>query len=296
LWDDRLHSVGARLAGRSIALVLAGGGARALAHIGVLHAFENAGIEIDRVAGTSMGAMIAALHATGLRAGEIEALVFEEFVQRSPFGDYRPSFTSLARGERGKAMLQRCFGDTYLEEMAHELVVVSTDLYEKTPVYHRRGRTAEVVGASMCLPVLFPPQLLNGRVLVDGGLGDNCPITAFTQVAEGPVVAVRTGRGGSGSHRERVPSLGETLMRIMQMGELHASDDAAAQMATVTVTPDTRGIGLLEFHQIDAARDAGVRAGEAAVVALRGRGWVLPPAANGAAMEAGPSLDATVPI
>jgi EmrB/QacA subfamily drug resistance transporter len=294
LWDDRLHSVGARLAGRSMALVLAGGGARALSHIGVLSAFENAGIEINRVAGTSMGAMIAALHAMGLRAGEIDAMVFEEFVQRSPFSDYRPSLTSLARGERGKAMLQRCFGDTYLEEMTHELVVVSTDLYEKTPVYHRRGRTAEVVGASMCLPVLFPPQLLNGRVLVDGALGDNCPITAFTNLAEGPVVAVRTGGSSSGSHSEQVPSLGETLMRIILMGDRHAAEDAAAPTATITVTPDTRGIGLLEFHQIDAARDAGVQAGEAAVAALRERGLVLSPAANGAAMEAGSPLDAAV--
>lgn len=175
--------------------------------------------------------------------------------------------------------------------MARELVVVSTDLYEKTAVCHRRGRTAEVVGASMCLPVFFPPQVLNGRVLVDGALSDNCPITAFTKVAEGPVVAVRTGSGSSGSHRERVPSLGETLMRVMLMGDRYVSDDAAANMATVTVTPDTRGVGLLEFHQIDPAREAGLRAGEAAVVALRERGWVLPPVAD----SAGPALDATVP-
>jgi predicted acylesterase/phospholipase RssA len=85
-------------------------------------------------------------------------------------------------------------------------------------------------------------------------------------------------------------------MRIMQMGDRSVSDDAATHMATITVTPDTRGIGLLEFHQLDAARDAGVRAGEAAVVALQERDWVLPPAANGAAMDAGPPLDATVPI
>ena len=62
--------------------------------------------------------------------------VYKRQVQRSPFGDYRPSFTSLARGKRGKAMLQRCFGNTYLEAMERELVVVSTDLYEKTAVYH----------------------------------------------------------------------------------------------------------------------------------------------------------------
>ena len=85
-------------------------------------------------------------------------------------------------------------------------------------------------------------------------------------------------------------------MRIMQMGDRHASDDAAAHMATITVTHDARSIGLLEFHQIDAARDAGFRAGEAAVVALRERGWALPPVADGGAWDAGPPLDATVPI
>jgi predicted acylesterase/phospholipase RssA len=138
--------------------------------------------------------------------------------------------------------------------------------------------------------------LLDGRFLVDGALSDNCPIAPFTRVAEGPVVAVRTGSGSSGSHRERASSLGETLMRVMQMGDRPVSHDAAPNMATITVTPDTRGIGLLEFHQIDAARDAGLRAGEAAVVALRERGLVLPAAANGALCDAGPPLDATVSI
>jgi predicted acylesterase/phospholipase RssA len=138
--------------------------------------------------------------------------------------------------------------------------------------------------------------LLNGRVLVDGALSDNCPITAFTKVAEGPVVAVRIGNASSGSHSERVPSLGETLIRVMQMGDRRVTDDAAANMATITVTPDTRGVGLLEFHQINAARDAGLRAGEAAVVALQEGGWVLPPAADGGVWDAGSPLDATEPI
>ena len=85
--------------------------------------------------------------------------VFEEFVRRNPFSDYRPSLTSLARGERGKAMLRRCFGDSGSRSWARELVVVSTDLYERAPVYHRRGLTAEVVAASMSLPVLFLPSV-----------------------------------------------------------------------------------------------------------------------------------------
>lgn len=269
-WAIRLSPLTARIAGTSVGLVLAGGGARSLAHLGVLQAFEEAGVVIDRVAGTSMGAFIASLYATGASADEVDARVFDEFVRRNPFSDYRPSATSLAAGERGKAMLRRCIGDVRLEELPRELVVVSTDLYERGAVYHRRGGAVEAVAASMCLPVLFPPQRLDGRVLVDGTLTDNCPVGPLLEVPEGPVVAIRIGSTSSRATGERIPSLGETLMRIMQMADRQTTDDPS-RIATVTVTPDTRGVGLLEFHQIDRAREAGRRAGEAAVTALRDR-------------------------
>jgi len=267
-WVDGLRHLAARLAGQSMGLVLAGGGARSLAHLGVLAALEEGGVVVDRLAGTSMGAFIASLYATGATAADVDAQVFEEFVRRNPFGDYRPSLTSLARGNRGKAMLRRCLGDLRVEQLPRELVVVSTDLYGRTPVYHRRGVAAEVVGASMCLPVLFPPQRLDGRVLVDGTLTDNCPVDSLYEVPEGPVLAVRIGSASSRSSTERVPSLGETLMRIMQMADRGPGPESG-RMPTIMVTPDTRGVGLLEFHQIDEARDAGRRAGEAALAAWR---------------------------
>jgi predicted acylesterase/phospholipase RssA len=241
-----------------------------LAHLGVLHAFADAGLEVDRVSGTSMGAFIAALYATGAPAEEIDQRVFDEFVRRSPFSDYRPSLTSLARGERGKAMLHRCFGDLLVEELERELVVVSTDLYGRVPVYHRRGPVTEAVGASICLPILFPPQRQDGRVLVDGTLTDNCPVGPLCEVPEGPVIAVRIGATSSRPAGDRTPALGETLMRIMQMGD-RVAEMEPGQMATITVTPDTKGVGLLEFHQIDRAREAGRLAGVAAVAALRER-------------------------
>lgn len=267
-WPSALEPLVARLSGTSVALVLAGGGARSLAHLGVLHAFEAAGIQVDRVAGTSMGAFIAALHATGASAAEVDERVFEEFVRRNPFGDYRPSVTSLARGERGRAMLRRSFGESHLETLQYQLVVASTDLYERSPVYLERGETVEAVGASMCLPVFFPPQQVAGRVLVDGTLTDNCPTGPYCAVPEGPVVAVRIGSSAPRS-RERTPTLGETLLRIIQMGDREESRTPGLPPPTVTVTPDTRGVGLLEFHQIDRAREAGRQAGQAAIAALR---------------------------
>jgi predicted acylesterase/phospholipase RssA len=104
--------------------------------------------------------------------------------------------------------------------------------------------------------------------LVDGALTDNCPTRAFTDVPEGPVLAVQIGGASIGGHRTRLPSLGETLLRIMQIGN-GSSALRPTVPATVTVMPDTRGIGLLEFHQIDDAREAGLQAGRAAVAALR---------------------------
>jgi predicted acylesterase/phospholipase RssA/CRP-like cAMP-binding protein len=265
-WRSALRPLVARLAQQSLAVVLAGGGARALAHLGVLQALEDAGIQVDRLAGTSTGAFIAALYATGLSAAEVERRAFEELVQRQPFGGLRLSRVSLSAGDRRMAMVRRCFGETPIEALSRELVVVSTDLYERKPVYHRRGATSDAVAASMCLPGLFPPQRLDGRVLVDGSLTDNCPTAAFAGVFEGPVLAVRVSAASSPPPGPELPSFGETLVRVMEMGP--DQEQAEWVVPTVTVTPDTSGVGLLEFHQIERVREAGLHAGRAAVAAL----------------------------
>ena len=108
-------------------------------------------------------------------------------------------------------------------------------------------------------------------MLVDGTLADNCPTAPFAELEEGPVVAVRIASGVGDPHESRTPSLGETLLRIVQMGDRGARLDEpqATAVATVTVTPDAAGVGLLEFHQLEQARDAGLRAGEEAIAALR---------------------------
>jgi NTE family protein len=221
---------------------------------------------VDRLAGTSTGAFIAALYATGLSAAEVERRAFEELVQRQPFGGLRLSRVSLSAGDRRMAMVRRCFGETPIEALSRELVVVSTDLYERKPVYHRRGATSDAVAASMCLPGLFPPQRLDGRVLVDGSLTDNCPTAAFAGVFEGPVLAVRVSAASSPPPGPELPSFGETLVRVMEMGP--DQEQAEWVVPTVTVTPDTSGVGLLEFHQIERVREAGLHAGRAAVAAL----------------------------
>lgn len=261
-----------RLAGRSLGVALAGGGARAFAGIGVLQELEASGFAIDRISGCSVGGVVAALYATGRNASAVDAACYEEFVRRNPFRDYTVPRFAISRGRKAEAALQRQLGDVHFEELPRELALVSTDMLRHAVVVHRRGLVRDALRASFSLPGLFPPTRLAESLHIDGGVLDNLPVGALAE-DEGPVLAVNIGAGAGTSRRSgspRMPSLGETMMRAMLMGSAPAIA-AARDQATITVTPDTRGIGLLEFHQIDRAVEAGRAAGRAVVELLDAR-------------------------
>ncbi|MGB0099847.1 MAG: MDR family MFS transporter/patatin-like phospholipase family protein [Nocardioides sp.] len=259
-----LRALADRLAGRSLGLVLAGGGARAFAHLGVLRELADAGLHVDRVTGSSIGAVVAALHASGLASDELEDVCYAEWVRRRPFSDWRLPTHSLAKGDRVREALVRAFGaDTVLEGLPRQLHVVSTDLVARTREVHRRGLLVDAVGASVRLPVLFAPiPDASGRLLIDGGVLDNLPVDLLTERHEGPVVAVNISMGGSGGGGRtrtgppRIPALGETLLRTMMIGSGGAVAAARSEGAWV-LTPPTLGVGLLEFHQLDRMIEAG---------------------------------------
>jgi EmrB/QacA subfamily drug resistance transporter len=264
-----LRPVADRLAGRSLGLALAGGGARAFAHVGVLRELADAGLHVDRLAGSSIGAIIAAMHAVGHDDEALEEVAYAEFVRHRPFSDWRLPMHSLAHGRRMADGLARVFGDTVFEGLGRQLHTVSTDLVTRTRQVHRRGHVARAVNASARLPVLFAPiPDDDGRLLVDGGVLDNLPVDLLTERDEGPVVAVNISMGGSGGNgarrtgRPRVPALGETLLRTMMIGSGGAVAAARAEGAWV-VTPATLGVGLLEFHQLDRMIEAGRAAARA---------------------------------
>ncbi|WP_191908024.1 MDR family MFS transporter/patatin-like phospholipase family protein [Nocardioides cynanchi] len=257
-----LRPLADRLAGRSLGLVLAGGGARAFAHVGVLRELEDSGLHIDRVAGSSVGAIIAALHAGGRDGDALEETCYAEFVRRKPFSDWGLPTASLARGRRMHDAVVRNFGESVIEGLPRQLHIASTDLVTRTRQVHRRGAVGRAMTASARLPVLFAPiPDDSGRLLIDGGVLDNLPVDLLTERDEGPVVAVNIAMGGGGgggprSGRPRVPALGETLLRTMMIGSGGAVAAARAEGAWV-LTPPTLGVGLLEFHQLDRMVSAG---------------------------------------
>ena len=190
-----LRPLAARIAGRSVGLVLGGGAARAMAHIGVLEVLEAAGLTVDRFAGTSMGAVIAAFAATGADAAAVDAHIYESFIRHSPFSDYTVPSKGLIRGQRSVAALDRTFGGLLVEELPKQFRCVSVDLLARQAVLHRRGPVADVVGCSLRLPGLYAPKIYNGRLHVDGAVLDNLPVAALAG-QEGPVIAVSIRTGG----------------------------------------------------------------------------------------------------
>ncbi len=257
-----------RLAGRSLGLVLAGGGARAFAHIGVLRELEEAGYPVNRLAGASVGAALAAIYALSRDGAELEERTYAEFVARNPFNDWTFPTRALTRGVRVRSSVTRVTGDAVFDGLSRQLALVSTDLVSRTRQVHRRGPLLDATVASMRLPVLFPPiPTDDGRLLMDGGVLDNLPVDVLLERDEGPVVAVNISMGGGGGRSgrtgpPRVPALGETLLRTMMIGAGGAVTAARHQGAAV-ITPATMGVGLLEFHQIDRMVQAGRAAGRA---------------------------------
>ena len=140
-----------RLSGRSLGLVLSGGGARALAHVGVLEALEDAGVVVDRFGGTSMGAFLSGLAATGRSAADVREVVVRELVDNRPFRDWTVPRLALIRGEDAERMLQRVFGDTDVRQLPRSWFAVSASLDRARTVVHWRGPTWEAAACSMSL-------------------------------------------------------------------------------------------------------------------------------------------------
>jgi NTE family protein len=257
-----------RVCGRSLGVVLSGGGARGLAHIGVLDELRRAGLRWDRIGGTSMGAVIAAVAALGVDTDEMVATARRELVARRPFTDVTWPRHALIRGLRVESTLDRIFGDTRIEELRCGLFTVSVDLVAAEEVVNRRGRVTDAVALSVRLPGLVPPRRAGARLHVDGGVLDNLPIAVMAAEDEGPVLAVDVAQpfasaplGGS------LPRIVDTIARSMTLASWRRGEPDRA-LARAVITPALDGIGLFDFRRLDELVERGREAGRAAAAQL----------------------------
>ena len=257
-----------RIAGRSLGLVLSGGGARGFAHIGAIAAIAEAGYRIDRLGGCSMGAFIGAMAALGLEPDQIRDRCHEELVRRTPFNDWTVPRVALIRSRKAARMLERVFGELQVEELPRPLFTVSADLLSSRTVVHRRGPLIEAVGASMSIPGLVPPLARGGKLLVDGGVLNNLPVDLMDDSHEGPVIAVDVVRRlevENVSEAPQLPSIMETMTRATVLGSVERAERNRS-LAALVISPDVQDVGLREFGALDRALAAGRAAAEAALV------------------------------
>ena len=178
------------IAGSAVSVVLAGGGARGFAHIGVLRALKEAGVPFDYVAGTSMGGIVAAGIAMEWDIPELTERVRDAFVVNKPLSDFTIPLIALFRGAKVSALLQKHFGDIRIEDLPKPYFCVSSDLTSGRDYVHRTGLLWRALRASVALPGIIPPVTEGGHLLVDGGVMNNLPVDVMAAEARGPIVAV----------------------------------------------------------------------------------------------------------
>lgn len=269
------------LGGASVGLVLSGGGARAFAHIGVVAALREAGVPIDLVAGTSMGAIVAAGVASGWDAHEMDWRMRRAFVETNPLDDVALPIIAMTRGRKVEHRLAEHFGEGDIADLALPFICVSTDLTAGRHYRHDRGPLARALRASISLPGVLPPVVEDGRVLVDGGVVRNLPTDVMRGLHEGVVVGSDVTRDAgllptdldpprswlrwfaSGAWR-RGPPLVSVLMRSATVAA-SAEIELARAAADVYVMPDVGSVEIRDWRAYPRAVDAGLAAMRAAL-------------------------------
>jgi predicted acylesterase/phospholipase RssA len=184
------HRLARLLSGNAVTLVLGGGGARGLAQIGAIRALREAGIPIDAVGGTSIGAIIGALVALGWADEQILQSCKHAFVDDRPLDDLTIPVFSLLSGRKLARTLHHYIGDVDIEDLWQPYFCVSSNLSQSCVDVHHGGSLWRAMQASAALPGLLPPVIADGHMHVDGGVLDNLPVGVMQRFIGGTTIAV----------------------------------------------------------------------------------------------------------
>jgi NTE family protein len=177
-----------------VGLALGTGGARGLAHIGVIRVLEREGIAIDVVAGSSMGSLVAAAWAVGKNADEMEEIARQIRSRRSFLKLLDPMFpgAGIFRGIRIYHFLHSIVNDMTFADTVIPLKIVATDLNTMEEVVYEEGRLIDAIRASISIPGVFRPVESNGHTLIDGGITDPVPVHVLARAGVSKIIAVNT--------------------------------------------------------------------------------------------------------
>lgn len=214
-----MHLAKGMSSSKSVSLALGSGGARGLAHIGVIEVLNEEGFDIAHVAGSSMGACVGGIYC----AGKLE--VFRDWIlkinKRETFRlmDFTMSTQGVLKGQKVLDHLKTMLGEIRIEEFDIQYTAVATDVSTKEEIWMRHGDLYNVIRASSSVPTLMMPTKLGERVLVDGGVLNPLPIEPLMPAKTDLVIAVNINANADGHQRSREVKLSEELDKILEQSE-----------------------------------------------------------------------------
>jgi NTE family protein len=279
-----------------VAVVLSGGAALGLAHVGVLRVIEQAGIPIDMVVGTSMGAIVGGMYAVGYSPDQLDSIVTKLdwstvlSEQRDSLGDHynllkRQRFPFWVgfdgRGINvGAGLLEGQNALAFFTELTlHDLGVrdfdtlpvpyraVATDIMSGEKVVIAHGSIAEAMRSSMSLPGIFRPYTLEGRRLVDGGIADNMPVDVAREMGADIVIAVESGSGKPADPEFLNSSVAITSQTLNLL--IAQNMESARRKADLVITPDLHDFNMMSFTDVALIVAKGKEGAEAKLTALK---------------------------
>jgi predicted acylesterase/phospholipase RssA/CRP-like cAMP-binding protein len=270
------------ISGTSNHLVLGGGGARGFAHIGVIKALTETGIPIDRIGGTSIGAVLAAQYAGLVDFEEWPKIIQRIFVKEKSGADYTLPFGSFLRGRRMHNAMIALFGEQQIEDLPTRFFCVSSDLGRAKMVVHTQGSLWRAVRASASVPIIGPPLYQDSTALIDGGLFNNLPTDIMKKRYNGSIVAVDVSEGRplmidqkwfdsthSGwtllfnkinpfAQTIELPHLWDVLHRTLTLYSTSVSEETRS-IADMVIIPPVAGFSIAQFRAYEEIIKIGYR-------------------------------------
>lgn len=265
------------LTGRGLGVVLSGGGARGFAHIGVLRALREAGVTIDSIGGTSIGAIIAAGFAMEWGDEELTSRVRRSFVETNPLNDYTLPLVSLVSGRKVTRLLKHEFTDICIEDIPLPFFCVSSNLSSGQLALHRHGELWRWLRASVAIPGVLPPLVYHGELFADGATINNLPVDVMRDAGLGRVIGVDVGGDRvftTDSVDSDVPPFWRMLqwfrgrkhrVNILQIlwraGMINSAGNRAArqELSDLLLQPPLEQIDLLNWKAFELAIEIGYR-------------------------------------
>lgn len=250
---------------RRFGLALGGGGAKGLAHIPMLQTLDAAGIRPVAIAGTSVGAIMATLYASGATGNQIydgisELVAMPKSLQELfeakrlfawlEFFELDVGRGSLFQVDRFLDQLEEVIGVENFEELPTPLKVVATDFWARQEVVFDSGPIIPAVAASFALPGIFRPVVDDGRVLIDGGSVNPVPYDLLQDDCD-VVIAIDV-LGQRAPEEDLLPSYTESLFNTFQIAEKAIINEKMKRRPPdIYIEVDVRGVRVLEFHKVD---------------------------------------------